>query len=323
MRKAWVYMLMAVALTVLVAARSGREPRHGNLSASNYEYVGGVTDGKQNGFGICRYTNGNVYVGYWDMAYKQGLGRMEYADGTMDFGRWNRGSLNVPDGRKFRPGNRVIGIDVSKYQQNIDWSKLAIPANANGKVSKNGRYLQPVLFIIAKSTQGTTIRNEYFTRQFRGAKEHGIIRGAYHFLSQSGTGEAQARYFIRNTPLVAGDLPPVLDLEVKQEVMRRDHRRVLQIARDWLRVVEQHYGVKPIIYTYDNYYRNYLHGHGFDGYDFWIANYNGEPRHADCLIWQFTETGKVLGINHNTDINVFTGGNYAAFLEYVRTKGIR
>ena len=315
---------LAAALIVLLSgARSGRTPRQGTLSTSTYEYSGGVTDGRMNGFGVCRYANGNVYTGYWDMDYKHGLGRMEYADGTMEFGRWRRGVRPECRGRRFKPGERVIGIDVSKYQGNIDWSKLAIPANAAGKVSRSGSFLQPVLFIIAKSTQGTSIRNSFFTGQFGGAKEHGIVRGAYHFLSPSSSGTEQARYFIRHTPLEAGDLPPVLDLEVKQSVMRKQHAKILRIARQWLDAVEQHYGVKPIIYTYDNYYRDYLHGHGFDDYDFWIANYNGGPRHAECLFWQFTETGKVLGINHATDINVFEGGDYADFKDYLRRKGIQ
>lgn len=314
---------MIAALIVLTAAGRTARTRQSELNTSSYSYTGGVSGGKQNGFGICRYHNGNTYTGYWDMAYKQGLGLMEFADGTMDFGRWNRGTLADPPGRTFRPGQSVYGLDVSKYQKNIKWEKLALPASARGKLTRSGRYLQPVLFIVVKSTQGTTIRNQYFDSQFRGAKEHGIIRGAYHFLSPNSTGAQQARYFIANTPLEAGDMPPVLDLEIAHRTMQRDHARILRIARDWLEAVEAHYGVKPIIYTYDNYYRDYLHGHGFDGYDFWIANYNGEPRHADCVIWQFSQSGKAFGIGHAVDLNVFTGGGYAEFKDYVRRKGIQ
>lgn len=316
--------LVAIAMGLaLTSARSAHTPSRGTLTTSTYTYEGGVTNGKQNGFGIIRYTNGNTYTGFWDMAYKHGLGRIEYADGTMDFGRWRRGSLDIPQGRNFTPGRRVIGIDVSKYQGTIDWKRLSIPANASGKATRHGSYLQPVLFVIVKSTQGTNIRNAFFSSQFDGAGNHGIVRGAYHFLSPSSSGKAQARYFINHTPLTAGDLPPVLDFEVKQSIMRREHARIIRIVKDWLNTVEEHYGVKPIIYTNDNYYRRYLRGHGFDDYDFWIANYNGSHEHPDCKFWQFTETGKVLGINHDTDLNVFEGGDWTAFKEYVRLKGIR
>lgn len=315
-------MLAALAI-VLTSARRTPRTEEGELRTNAYVYTGGVTDGKQNGFGICRYSNGNVYTGHWNMAYKEGIGRMEYADGTMEFGRWRRGTLSIPDGRRFKPGERVYGLDVSKYQKNIDWSRLALRASARGLITKQGAYLQPVLFIVVKSTQGTTLRNSYFESQFRGAKRHGIVRGAYHFLSPNSPGEEQARYFIANTPLEAGDMPPVLDLEINPRVMRRDHTRIVRIAKEWLLAVERHYGTKPIIYTYDNYYRDYMHGHGFDDYEFWIANYSNEPRHADCEIWQFSQTGKAEGIGHAVDLNLFRGGDYAAFRRWVAEKGIR
>lgn len=317
-----VSLLLAMFIVLTAARRSARQST-GELRTSSYVYNGGISSGKQNGFGICRYNNGNVYTGWWDMAYKQGLGRMEFADGTMDFGRWNRGTLARPNGRNFKPGERTYGLDVSKYQRNINWKKLALPASARGRLTKHGRYLQPVLFIVVKSTQGTSIRNRYFESQFNGAKEHGIIRGAYHFLSPNSSGAEQAEYFISNTPLISGDMPPVLDFEVPHRTMRREHARILRIARDWLEAVERHYGCKPIIYTYDNYYREYLNGHGFDGYDFWIANYNGEPEHTDCVIWQFSQTGKAFGIGHAVDLNIFRGGGYNDFKQYVREKGVQ
>ncbi len=315
--------LLVLLAAILMSARSEPRITRGELRTQNYVYTGGVTDGKQNGFGICRYNNGNVYTGYWDMGYKHGLGRMESADGTMDFGYWRRGILSRQQGRRFNTGESVYGIDVSRYQKNIDWSRLALRASARGKITKKGSYLQPVLFIVVKSTQGTTKRNAYFESQFDGAKQHGIIRGAYHYLTQNASGAAQARYFIENTPLEAGDMPPVLDIEINASVMRRDHARIIGIAKEWLRIVENHYGSKPIIYTNDNYYRDYLHGHGFDGYDFWIANYSGRPRHTDCHIWQLAQDGKANGIRHDVDLDMFMDGDYAAFRRYVSAKGIR
>lgn len=105
--------------------------------------------------------------------------------------------------------------------------------------------------------------------------------------------------------------------------MLRDHSRIVAIAKEWLEEVESYYGIKPIIYTYDSYYRDYLHGHGFDDYDFWIASYSREPRFRHCVIWQFSQTGKAHGIGHAVDLNVFRGGDYSDFKEYVRRKGIQ
>lgn len=317
---------IAVAVAVALAAMSGRRSgrvRYGELTTSTYTYTGGVTDGKQNGFGICRYRNGNVYAGNWDMSFKDGIGRLDYADGTIDFGRWERGVLSRKRGQNFDPGEVVMGIDISRYQNNIDWDNIYLKADAAGKSNRSGRYMQPVLFVFVKSTQGRSLRNPRFDSQFEGAKTHGIVRGAYHYLTENGTGRQQAEYFIRHTPLEEGDLPPVLDLEIRKEVMRRDHTRIMAIVREWLDVVEEHYGCKPIIYTYDYFYRDYLHGHGYDDYDFWIANYRQRPRFRHCEFWQFTDRGRAGGIGHNVDVNLFLGGGYGDFREYVREKGVR
>ena len=318
-------LLAATALGTAVLTSAKRStPRQGELRTATYTYTGGVTDGKQNGYGVCRYTNGNTYYGYWNMGYKEGLGRLEFADGTIDFGRWNHGTLAKKKGQKFNSGIKVYGIDVAKYQKTIDWENLSLRASADGTVSstaKNGSYLQPVLFALIKSTEGTTIRDPQFERNFSEAKRCGIIRGAYHFLNSHVPAEAQAKYFIANTPLEAGDLPPVLDLEIPKKVMQRDHKKIVSMALEWLRYVERHYGVKPIVYTYESYYKDYLHGHGFDNYDFWIARYGKQPSARHWEIWQFTDKGNATGINHAVDIDLFRG-NFHDLRQYVKQKGL-
>lgn len=312
-------VLFSVAL--LVAQLSFAEELH----ASNYDYTGSVKNGKQNGYGVCRYKNGNVYYGFWSDGYKEGLGRIEFADGTMDFGVWKKGILAKPKGRKFHVGDKCYGIDVSKYQKTINWEKLALHANSTGKViasGKNAKYLQPVLFVLIKSTQGTTIRDPQFDRNWAEAKRCGIIRGAYHFLSVSSPVEEQVKHFIDNTTLEPGDLPPVLDLEIDKKTMQKQHATVVKMAKKWLELVEKHYGVRPIIYTYNNYYKDYLHGHGLDDYDYWIARYGKEPSARHWEIWQFTETGRCDGINHAVDIDLFRG-NHKDLVKFIKQKGIQ
>lgn len=317
--------LLAAAISTSISAGSVGTTRQGELRTNRYVYTGGVNSGKQDGYGVCRYTNGNTYYGYWNMGYKEGLGRMVFADGTMDFGIWRRGTLAKVKGKKFHVGRKVYGIDAAKYQKRIDWTKLSLKARADGNVvpsGKNARYLQPVLFALVKSTEGTTIVDPTFKYNFEQAKRCGIIRGAYHFLSVSSPVEDQVKFFIRNTPLKKGDLPPVLDLEINKKTMQQQHAKVCRMAKKWLELVEKHYGVKPIIYTYNNYYIDYLKGHGFDGYDFWIARYGAEPSARSWEIWQLTDRGKAGGINHAVDIDLFRG-DYAALKRYVREKGIK
>ena len=72
--------------------------------------------------------------------------------------------------------------------------------------------------------------------------------------------------------------------------------------------VEDHYKVKPIIYTGERYYDDFLKEE-FSDYLFWIANYNfyRERMKEDWLFWQFTEKASVSGIKGNVDVNIFNG----------------
>ncbi len=49
--------------------------------------------------------------------------------------------------------------------------------------------------------------------------------------------------------------------------------RLVEGIKNWCKIVEEHYDIKPIIYTSDKYFEDYLQDH-FDGYIIWIANYN-------------------------------------------------
>lgn len=317
-------LLPAIAVLCL-SADSASRPYQGELRTSRYVYTGSISGGKQHGFGICRYTNGNIYTGYWNKGYKEGLGRIEFADGSMDFGIWRQGILEAPKGRRFSVGKRCYGIDVSKYQKRIDWTNLALKARADGTISatgKNMKYLQPVLFALIKSTEGVTVKDPYFDRNFAGAKAAGIIRGAYHYLSITSPVEKQVEFFIENTPLEKGDFPPVLDLEISKKTMKEHHAKVCEMALKWLKAVEKHYGVKPVVYTYENYYKDYLKGRGFDEYDFWIARYGAEPSARRWEIWQLTDKCFCSGMNHKVDLDRFRG-SYSELKEYLKNKGIQ
>ncbi|MCM1067636.1 MAG: hypothetical protein NC418_08715 [Muribaculaceae bacterium] len=317
--------LIIYSLLILMAASLATTAHAGRIVTPEYTYVGGLSpDGVPQGYGVAHYSNGTVYYGLWNKGRRDGIGRMLFTDGTFEFGTWQNGTYRHQKGQKFIPGRLCYGIDVSRYQKTVDWETLALNANASGRVVPKGKapYKQPVLFALMKSTQGTTIKDPTFERNFSEAKRCGIIRGAYHFLSVSSPVEDQVKFFIANTPLEAGDLPPVLDLEISKDVMAKQHAKVVTMARKWLTLIERHYGVKPIIYTYNNYYIDYLRGHGLDGYDYWIARYGAEPSARHWEIWQFTETGKASGIKDAAvDIDYFRG-DYRDLQQYVKQKGI-
>ena len=89
--------------------------------------------------------------------------------------------------------------------------------------------------------------------------------------------------------------------------------KLRQRVREWLSTVEHYYGVKPIIYTNVDFYRQYLDAE-FDDYPLWVAHYinKGKPRiYRDWHFWQYSETGRVNGIVSKVDFNVFNGDSVA------------
>ncbi|WP_347159939.1 glycoside hydrolase family 25 protein [Pontibacter chitinilyticus] len=187
----------------------------------------------------------------------------------------------------------IKGVDVSRWQKEIDWEQVK---GAD------------VTFAFVKATQGDFRLDPYFTRNWEETKRMGIKRGAYHFFKPEAPVEGQIELFKSTVTLEPGDLPPVLDVEVSEPKMTSTQLR--QNIRTWLEAITQYYGVKPIIYTSQNYYRRYLQGY-FPEYHFWIARYSEvkpEIHHTDSwMFWQYTDSGSISGINSAVDINFFAG----------------
>lgn len=300
--------------------------RSGVVVASDFTYMGGLENYLPQGYGACHYENGARYYGFWKRGEKNGLGKITTPTGKIAFGEWVQGELPPVEGQEYATGETVYGIDVSNHQYTIDWERLTLYADSAGNVHANrkeSQYLQPVLFAVIKSTEGADWVAETFERNFTEAKRCGIVRGAYHFLRLSDI-DGQIRNFIEHTVLEPGDLPPVLDMELDKRVMAKNSKLACEYAHKWLDAMEEHYGVKPILYTYDSYYNDYLKGKGFDEYDFFIARYNQEtqPRVPHLEIWQFTEDGHSGGIKTKVDLDRFMG-DYREFEKFVAEKGIQ
>jgi lysozyme len=97
----------------------------------------------------------------------------------------------------------IHGIDVSRYQQRISWASVK-------KMNVRGIQLD---FAFIKATEGTGRVDPLYKRNWRKAKEAGVIRGAYHFFIPWKDGRLQAEHFIKTVTLSSGDMPPVLDIE--------------------------------------------------------------------------------------------------------------
>jgi lysozyme len=142
-----------------------------------------------------------------------------------------------------------------------------------------------------------------------------VARGAYHFFYFCTSPEVQARWFIRNVPRTKGMMPPVLDMEWNAFSPTCAHRRpdaatVQDEMRRWLRIVEAHYGQRPIIYTTPGFYEDADLG-SFKGYEYWLRTTAKTPREAfpgqSWRFWQYSATGLIDGIAGKVDLNAFSG----------------
>lgn len=189
--------------------------------------------------------------------------------------------------------DKAIGIDISEYQDQIDWSKL-------GFVDK-----YPINFIFVRATVGNDRIDSKFKKYWSEADKK-FIRGAYHYYRPNENSTEQANLFIKTVRLEKGDFPPVLDIEKLPKNQSLDSLKVG--LKRWLDKVEAHYGVKPIIYSGDKYFTDFLESE-FSEYIFWIAHYNffEDQINLKWQIWQFTEKAKIIGIRGRVDLNIYNG----------------
>ena len=102
--------------------------------------------------------------------------------------------------------------------------------------------------------------------------------------------------------LSAGDFPPIIDVEEKGNISSATLMKgILKFANK----VESHYGIKPIIYTYHDFYKINFDS-TFINYPLWIAHYHvHQPNNQQWNFWQHSDKGRVSGINYPVDFNVF------------------
>ncbi len=192
----------------------------------------------------------------------------------------------------------VHGVDVSRWQGNVNWEKLRA---------------QGANFAYIKATDGGDHLDPMFTRNWRAADAAGLKRGAYHFFYWCRTAGEQADWFIRNVPKVDGALPPVIDVEWNGDssCQRRPSReKVLEKMQVFMDRLERYYGQRPIIYTAPDFYRDNLQG-AFLDYPFWLRAVARHPSKVypdrKWLFWQYSGSGLSHGVTGRIDLNVFHG----------------
>lgn len=189
-----------------------------------------------------------------------------------------------------RNDTHLKGIDVSKWQGDIDWKKV----KADG-----------VDFVIVKATEGQSTLDPNFKKNVSGAKAAGLKVGAYHYAHPDNNPIKEVDLFLRTTAGIELDLPPALDLEINKGLTKS---QVTNFAVQWLTEMEKRIGKKPLFYSYTSFIRSYI-GPALAAWPLWIAHYE-VTKPGDNGVWdqwavfQYSSRGKVNGISGYVDLNV-------------------
>ncbi|WP_213521764.1 GH25 family lysozyme [Nonlabens sp.] len=191
---------------------------------------------------------------------------------------------------------QIQGIDISHHQGVIDWQQVRHPDTT-----------QSFNFAFIRATVGMS-KDRHFKKNWEAASQQGFSRGAYHYYWSNVNSTKQAHHFMESVSIAKGDLPPVLDIEDISTIQNKKSLR--KGLKNWIQIIETHYGVQPIIYSGEAFYRDVLRSDAyFNDYPrIWIANYNGvaSPR-ISWKFWQYTDRMPVDGIETLVDANVFNG----------------
>ncbi|WP_051952501.1 glycoside hydrolase family 25 protein [Methylocapsa aurea] len=211
----------------------------------------------------------------------------------------------------------VHGIDVSKYQGEIDWDSV---------------HSAGVRFAWIKATEGGDHIDDKFARNWAAAKAAGVPRGAYHFAYWCRAAEEQAAWFTANVPDDPDALPPVLDVEWNGQSKTCAKRVPRDVAIGQMKIIlaamERAYGKKPVIYTAVDFHRDVMRGE-FTEYPIWVRSvkYHPSVKYGDrhWKFWQHTAEGRVAGIRGYVDRNAFNGtaSDWQAWLANVQSPGSR
>ncbi|HEX5951182.1 MAG TPA: GH25 family lysozyme [Actinomycetota bacterium] len=209
-----------------------------------------------------------------------------------------------------QPPGTMPGIDVSHWQDTIDWSQVAAAGNtfAFAKASEGRKYIDP-MYAINKA----------------GAEANGIAFGAYHFAQPDDSFRdaiREADHFVETAQLGPGNLLPVLDIERTGGLTQR---QVTRWILDWLGRVTERLGIRPMVYTSPNGWAartGDTTAVADAGYTvLWVAHWGVESPTVPAedwggngwRFWQYTSDGSVPGIEGRVDLNWFLGDSFAGF----------
>ena len=286
-------------------------------------YAGDIKMNKLEGYGTRHYQDNDKFIGFWKNDYRENRGVL-YRHGQLSYGIFKQGQLQ--ESLLPQDMNRDYGIDLSHYNEAIPWHDLSVHVDQYGiyHATPADKFSAPLVFCYIKATEGSDVRDEMFDEYFEKARHAFYVRGAYHIFSSLSSPADQAQNYINTVQLHRGDLPPILDIE-KITAEKMGKTALVNGVKQWINIIEAHYGVRPLIYVSDFVKRDYLDVPALSSYHYIIARYVSDPSQIHSqgwTIWQFSESGRIGTRKNpyhsqvNIDINMYKG-NFNQFCQFV------
>lgn len=192
------------------------------------------------------------------------------------------------------------GVDVSAYQGNIDWKK----------VKASGIDFAIIRLGYRGYESGKLVEDEYAKTNLKNAKAAGLKVGAYFFSQALSIKETdqEIQFMLKILGDTKLDMPIVLDWEIPANTARTrnmDARTLTDIQLHFCGQVKK-MGYQPMVYFNWHQSEKLYVLHDLEEYPFWLALYQDRMTYPwKVEMWQYSDKGKVPGINGNVDLNVY------------------
>lgn len=196
-------------------------------------------------------------------------------------------------------GNAVLGIDVSKWQGEIDWDK----------VKNDGIDFAIIRCGYRGSVTGSLVEDPYFAQNIRAAAAAGVKVGVYFFTQAVNEVEAVEEASMVVSLIRDYDLtyPVFIDTESAGGDGRADGLEEEQrtaVCEAFCATIENA-GYEAGVYASRNWYNRKLNTALLEKYVIWLAEYRSVPLYQGYYrMWQYTSKGSVEGISGNVDLNI-------------------
>lgn len=196
-------------------------------------------------------------------------------------------------------GSATLGIDVSKWQGEIDWDKVK-NAGIDFAIIRCG---------YRGSVTGSLVEDPRFLENIKGAGASGLKVGIYFFTQAITEVEAveEASMVVSLLGDFQPDYPVFIDTEGAGGEGRADGLDVqtrTTVCEAFCRTIENA-GFTAGVYASRNWYNNKLDTSELEDYVIWLAEYRSAPLYQGYYrMWQYTSKGKVDGIKGNVDMNI-------------------